>query len=75
MNYTIQKFSTLFGFKCQYFLFNFTYINDLLSKMSTERLLKIGDTAGILGVTTQTLRNWTNGKYKYSRLHNSLIRE
>lgn len=28
--------------------------------MSSEQLLKIGDVATLLGVTTQTLRNWTN---------------
>ena len=31
--------------------------------MSIEKLLKIGDTAGLLGVITQTLRNWTNSGY------------
>ena len=31
--------------------------------MNSERLLKIGDVAGLLGVTTQTLRNWTNSGY------------
>lgn len=31
--------------------------------MSSERLLKIGDVAALLGVTTQTLRNWTNSGY------------
>ena len=28
--------------------------------MNSEQLLKIGDVAALLGVTTQTLRNWTN---------------
>jgi len=31
--------------------------------MSSEQLLKIGDVATLLGVTTQTLRNWTNSGY------------
>jgi len=31
--------------------------------MSSERLLKIGDVATLLGVTTQTLRNWANSGY------------
>jgi len=31
--------------------------------MSSERLLKIGDVAALLGVTTQTLQNWTNSGY------------
>ena len=31
--------------------------------MSLEQLLKIGDVATLLGVTTQTLRNWTNSGY------------
>ena len=31
--------------------------------MKSERLLKTGDVAGLLGVTTQTLRNWTNSGY------------
>ena len=31
--------------------------------MSSDRLLKIGDVATLLGVTTQTLRNWTNNRY------------
>nr|MBD3197652.1 helix-turn-helix domain-containing protein [Candidatus Lokiarchaeota archaeon]MBD3202046.1 helix-turn-helix domain-containing protein [Candidatus Lokiarchaeota archaeon] len=31
--------------------------------MSSERLLKIGDVATLLGVTTQTLRNCTNSGY------------
>ncbi len=31
--------------------------------MSSERLLKIGDVAPLLGVTTQNLRNWTNSGY------------
>ena len=31
--------------------------------MSSEKLLKIGDVATFLGVTTQTLKNWTNSGY------------
>ena len=31
--------------------------------MSSEQLLKIGNVATLLGVTTQTLRNWTNSGY------------
>ena len=31
--------------------------------MNLEQLLKIGDVATLLGVTTQTLRNWTNSGY------------
>ena len=31
--------------------------------MNSKRLLKIGDVAGLLGVTPQTLRNWTNRGY------------
>lgn len=31
--------------------------------MNSEYLLKIGDVAPLLGVTTQTLRNWTNSGY------------
>jgi putative resolvase len=31
--------------------------------MSSDQLLKIGDVATLLGVTTQTLRNWTNSGY------------
>lgn len=31
--------------------------------MSSEQLLKIGDVATLLGVTTQTLRNWINSGY------------
>jgi len=31
--------------------------------MKSVRLLKIGDVAELLGVTTQTLRNWTNSEY------------
>ncbi len=31
--------------------------------MSSEQLLKIGDVATLLGVTTQTLRNWANNGY------------
>ncbi len=31
--------------------------------MSSEQLLEIGDVATLLGVTTQTLRNWTNSGY------------
>jgi len=31
--------------------------------MSSEQLLKIGDVATLSGVTTQTLRNWTNSGY------------
>ena len=31
--------------------------------MSSEQLLKIGDVATLLGVTLQTLRNWTNRGY------------
>ena len=31
--------------------------------MNSEYLLKIGDVAPLLGVTTQTLRNWTNNDY------------
>ena len=31
--------------------------------MISEQLLKIGDVATLLGVTTQTLRNWTNSGY------------
>lgn len=31
--------------------------------MNSEQLLKIGGVANDLGVTTQTLRNWTNSGY------------
>ena len=31
--------------------------------MSSEQLLKIGNVATLLGVTTQTLKNWTNSGY------------
>ena len=31
--------------------------------MCSERLLKIGDVTTLLGVTTQTLRNWANNGY------------
>ena len=31
--------------------------------MSSEQLHKIGNVATLLGVTTQTLRNWTNSGY------------
>ena len=31
--------------------------------MNSERLLKIGDVATLLGVTTQTLGNWMNSGY------------
>ena len=38
--------------------------------MNPKRLLKIGEAAGLLGVTTQTLRNWTNNGYM-----NAIIRK
>ena len=31
--------------------------------MNSEQLHKIGNVATLLGVTTQTLRNWTNSGY------------
>ena len=31
--------------------------------MGSEQLHKIGNVATLLGVTTQTLRNWTNSGY------------
>ncbi len=43
-----------------YFLIILYFSSDI---MNSERLLKIGDVAGLLGVTTQTLRNWTNRGY------------
>lgn len=41
----------------------FYFILTLLLTMNSEKLLKIGDVAPLLGVTTQTLRNWTNSGY------------